>query len=459
MQVSRTAPSFRPQPASRISRRRFLSGGATAITALTVVPSHVLGLGGAASPNNKLNIACIGVGGRGGDNVRGVSSENIVALCDVDSRQAAKTFERFPNAKRFQDYRRMLDQVSREIDAVVVSTPDHTHAVALMNAIKRGKHVYSEKPLAHSLGEVRALMRAARQYKVVTQLGNQGHSFDSIRDFVTWVQAGTIGAVREVHAFCGSSYSKIRQLGIIKERHPVPATLDWDSWLGPAAYRNYHPAYLPGAWRGWMAFGTGVVGDWTCHVVDPVFWALNLSAPTHVQAEATDYDPLTQGETFPRGCVIHHEFAARGSRPPLKLTWYDGDRRPPRPEELGPGQELPGIGALVIGDKGKLVYGSHGAGGVKLIPDSRMKEFQEPPSSILRSPGHHQEWVRACKGGPAAGSAFDYGGPLTEIALLGIIALRFKGQRLAWDAASARFANCPEANRFVNPPYRQGWSL
>lgn len=442
------------------SRRGFLRVGTAALATMSIVPGYVLGLRGAVSPNNRLNIAAIGIGGRGGDDLNEVISENIIALCDVDANYAAKRFRQFPQAKIYSDFRKMLEEKSKEIDAVVIGTPDHTHAVIAMRAIKMGKHVYCEKPLAHSIQEVRLLVKAARQYKVITQVGNQGHASDSIRAFREWIEDGAIGAVREVHARCESVYGQPNQVDRVKETHPIPATLDWDLWLGPAPYRGYNPMYVPGRWRGWSAFGTGVIGDWTCHVVDPVFWALDLGAPTQIEAvETGDYDAVKHLETFPAGSVIRYDFPAKGNRPAVKLTWYDGAQKPPTPEELPKGQSLPGIGALVVGDKGKIVYGSHGAAGLKIIPASKMEGFSQQPKRLPRSPGHHREWIDACKGGKPPGSSFAYGGSLTELALLGIIATRFKGRKLEWSSADMKFANCPEANAHLRPALRDGWSL
>jgi len=442
----------------RLSRREFLSGAASTVAAFAIVPRHVFGMG-ATPPSDKLNIACIGVGGQGGGNVDAVRGQNLVALCDVDARRAARSLKKYPDVKQYRDFRKMLDEMDKQIDAVVVSTPDHTHAVACMAAIKRGKHVYCEKPLAHSIYEVRQVIKAAREHKVVTQLGNQGHSFESIRTFCEWVWDGAIGNVHEVHATCGTVYSRIRDLPRLEEKHEVPPTLDWDLWLGPAQYRRYHPLYMPGTWRSWMPFGTGVLGDWVCHVVDPVFWALDLGAPKTVQAEARDYDPKKHADTFPTGTIVKFEFPARGKRGPVTLIWFDGREKPPRPEELEPGREVPGTGAIVIGDKGKITYGSHGAGDVKIIPEEKMKTYQQPAKTIPRAKEHHADWLDAIKNGARAGSNFDYGGPLTEIALLGVIATRMLGQKLEWDSPNMRFTNCLEANQFINPPYRRGWTL
>ncbi len=444
--------------AQRTSRRTFLYRSSAVLASISVVPGSVLGLNGATPPSEKLNIAAVGAGGQAGSDLGNFASENIVALTDVDSRQGAGGFNRFPNAKRYQDFRKMLDEVGKDIDAVLVGTPDHTHAVAAITAIKMGKHVYCEKPLAHSIHEVRALMQAAREHKVITQLGNQGHSFDSMRVFREWIEDGRIGAVREIHAMCKSDYSQYAHLEAVKKGEPVPDTLNWDLWLGPVPFRPYHSAYLPGKWRGWTAFGTGVIGDWTCHVVDPVFWALDLDAPTAVQADTGDYDPEKDGETYPRASKVHYDFPAKGSRPPVKLTWYDGAARPEIPAELTEKEKFPEIGALVVGDKGKIIYGSHGAGRPTLLNPEQMAEAPKQPQRLSKSPGHYKEWVECCKTGKRAGSDFAYGGPLTEIALLGVIAMRCKGQKLAWNSQEMRFANA-QANRWLKPEFRSGWTL
>ena len=443
---------------TKTSRREFLRGATTTVATFTIVPRHVLGAGQRA-PSEKLNIACIGVGGRGGSNLNGVSGESIVALCDVDTRRAGKAFDKCPQAKRYQDFRKMLDEMDSQIDAVVVSTPDHTHAVACMAAIKRGKHVYCEKPLAHSIHEIRKLMKAAREHKVVTQLGNQGHSFNDIRMFCEWIWDGAIGQVREIHAACSAVHCKIDQLPKRKERHEVPPGLDWDLWLGPAKRRRYNPMYLPGSWRGWMPFGCGTIGDWVCHVVDPVFWALDLGAPTTICAQAKGYDPKKHADTFPMGTIVDYEFGARGKRGPVKLIWYDGVEKPPRPKDLEPGRKVRGTGAVVYGDKGTIMYGSHGAGSARIIPEEKMKAYKQPAQTLPRVRGHHHDWLQAIKNNTQAGSNFDYGGPLTEIALLGIIATRMLGRKLEWDGENMRFTNCDEADQFINPSYRKGWTL
>jgi predicted dehydrogenase len=445
---------------NQLKRRSFFRTTGVAAAALTILPRHVLAASGTTPPGEKLNIACIGVGGMGAGDVGAVSRDNhIVALCDADEKRSGETLKKFPAAKRYRDFRKLFDEMEKSIDAVTVSTPDHTHAVAVMAAIKRKKHVYCQKPLAHSVYEVRQLMKAAREYNVVTQLGNQGHSSDSIRNFCEWIWNGAIGKVHTIHAGCKSVNSHLDRLDRLKESHPVPPTLDWDLWLGPAQFRPYNPVYLPGAWRGWMPFGNGTVGDWTCHVVDPVFWALDLGAPSTIVARVKDYDPRKHADTFPKGEVITYEFPSTAKRGPITMHWYSGTERIPRPPELDRDEKDPETGAVVIGDKGTIVYGSHGAGGVRLIPQAKMDAYKRPEKTLPRVREHHQDWIDAIRKGTKAGSDFAYGGPLTEIAMLGVIAIKLAGTKLTWDAQSMQFIGNPAANQLVNPPYRAGWKL
>jgi predicted dehydrogenase len=447
------------------SRRQFLQA-ATGVAAFTIVPRHVLGGQGQTPPSEKLHIAGIGAGGQGGADIGAVAGDGgtqLVALCDVDLRpehREGTQIPKFPEAKVYRDFRKMFDEMADQIDAVIVGTPDHTHAVAAMAAIKRGKHVYCEKPLAHSVGEVRALMQAAREYKVVTQLGNQGHSFDTIRTFCEWVWDGAIGKVHTVHCGCAAVNSGIDQLPYMDRKEEIPAGLEWDLWLGPAQQRPYHRFYLPGRWRGWVPFGNGTIGDWACHVVDPVFWALDLGAPKTIQAQVKDYDPKTQGDAYPKGDIITFEFPAQGERGPITLVWHSGTEKIPRAKELEEGRKPVETGAYVYGDKGVIMYGSHGAGGVRIIPETAMQAYQRPQQKIPRVKEHHDDWLRAIRTGGKAGSDFSsYGGPLTEVAMLGVIALKLPGTKLEWDAPNMRFTNCDEANQYVNPAYRPGWTL
>jgi len=440
---------------NKINRRRFL-GGAAAVAGFTIVPRYVLGGAGYTPPSEKLNIAAIGVGGRGRSNIAALSGENIIALCDVDDVRAGETFKRFPKAKKYRDFRRMLEE-EKGIDAVVVSTPDHTHAAASMTAIKMGKHVYCEKPLTHSLYETRQLTAAARQAKVATQMGTQGHSDEGIRLICEWIWDGAIGPVRQVHLWTDRPLGWWPQgVGRPKDTPPVPSTLDWNLWLGPAAYRPYNPAYLPFVWRGWWDFGTGALGDMGCHIFDAPFWALKLGYPTSVEAHSTEVN----SETAPLASIIYYDFPARGDMPAVKLTWYDGGLRPARPEELEPGREMGNKngGVLFIGDKGKIMALDESAQSPRLIPETAMQAYKRPAKTLPRSIGHHQEWVRACKGGEAAGSNFDYAGPLTEVVLLGNIAIR-TGEKIYWDGANMKCTNVPKANEYVYRQYRDGWTL
>ncbi|MFA6563770.1 MAG: Gfo/Idh/MocA family oxidoreductase [Verrucomicrobiia bacterium] len=450
-----------PDPTFKLSRRNFLQRCAAGalLSAPMIVPRHVIAGSGQTPPSGKINIAGIGVGGMGHGDIMSVSGENLIAFCDVDETRAAKTFQKFPDVKRFKDFRKMFDAMEKQIDAVTVSTPDHMHAVAVMAAIKRGKHVYCQKPLAHSIHEVRQLMAAARKHNVVTQLGNQGHATESIRVFCEWIWAGAIGKVHTIHAGCNRVNSGINALPSLKEKHEVPRDLDWDLWLGPAKARPYNPAYAPSKWRGWVPFGNGTLGDWVCHVVDPVFWALDLGAPATIQSTAKDYDLKTQGNIYPTGERVTFEFPAKGDRGPVTLHWYSGTERIPRPPELEPERSDIEIGAAVIGDKGTITYGSHGASGARLIPETKMKAYKRPEKTLPRVKEHHQDWLDAIRAGRKAGSDFSYGGPLTELALLGIISMKMGGVKLEWDAAKMKFTNCPQANRHLNPPYRSGWRL
>lgn len=436
----------------KITRRRFL-GSAAATAAFTIVPRHVLGGARHVAPSEKLNIGCIGVGGQGAYDVGQFTNENIVALCDVDWEHAAKTFEKFPNAKRYRDFRKMLDAEDKNIDAVTVATPDNIHAVASMAAMKRGKHVYCEKPLCHDVYEVRQLTLAARKYGVQTQMGTQIHATTEMKVLVEIIRSGMIGHVRKVDLWSGKNWGGGTRP---TDTPPVPDTLDWDLWLGPAPYRPYHPTYLPGNWRRWWDFGTGTLGDMGCHIIDPAWWALDLDAPTSIEAQPGPFN----NETYPTKTIITWEFPARGSRPPVTVRWFDGENRPPRPKELEAGRKLPGQGGVYYGDKGTILY-PH-MGGPRLIPESSMKGFKKPEPFLPRveggAAGHYQEWVDACKGGRKPLSNFDYAGPLTEAILLGNIAAK-AGRKIEWDGPAMKVTNIPEVNQHLRRQYRSGWTL
>ncbi|MBN1844462.1 MAG: Gfo/Idh/MocA family oxidoreductase [Sedimentisphaerales bacterium] len=445
---------------NNISRRQFMGSAAATTAAFTIVPRHVLGGPGQTPPSEKLRIASIGAGGRASGDIEAVSQEEIVALCDVDWRNAAGSFKRFDKAKKYKDFREMLDKEDKNIDAVIVATPDHIHAVAAMAAIKRGKHVYCEKPLTHSVYEARKLAEAAREHQVATQMGNQGQASEETRRISEFIGAGAIGKVRRVHVWTDRPMQGLLNTywpqGVDRpgDTPAVPDTLDWDLWLGPAPERPYHPAYAPFKWRGWWDFGTGALGDIGCHALDPVFRALKLGAPTSVEATST----LVNNETYPAASMVHYDFPARGDLPPVKLTWYDGGMRPNRPDELEDGRSIGDNGTLYVGDEGLML-------GTTIIPEAKRREFKPPDPSIPRSPGHHAEWIAACKGDKPAGSNFDWAGPLAEAVLLGNIALRRSlkekvvRMKLQWDPEAFRITNLPEANEYLHREYRKGWSL
>ena len=447
-----------------LTRRQFATTAAMAALGSAVAPRRVFG-GQAAT--RKLNIAAIGVGGMGAANLRSCEAENIVALCDVDQAYAAKTFARYPEAAVYTDYLVMLEK-QKDIEAVIIATPDHTHAMITMACLRAGKHVYCQKPLTHTIAEARAIAEAATKYAVVTQMGNQGHSFESIRLLKEWLDDGAIGNVTEVHAWTdrpvgGDPWSDFAVRARPTDTPPVPETLDWDKWLGPVAFRPYSPEYLPMKWRAWLDFGTGALGDMGCHILDPAFWALELGPPQTIEATSTHYQPDVASETYPRASIVRYAFPARGSKPPVKLTWYDGRLLPPMPAEMEPGRTLPGSGALLIGDKGTILHGSHGADGVRLIPETRMQDYKRPPGTLRRvTEGHEGDWIRACKegaGGTPPCSPFEYGAALTQMVLLGVLAIRMKDQRLEWDNAAFRFTNNEKANELLQISYREGWTL
>ena len=443
-----------------VSRRDFIKTATLASAALSV--PHILrsqdNASGKQSANNKLNIALVGVGGRGYDAVQGLKSENFVAFCDVDDERAAKTYEEFPDVPRFRDYRQMLDKLGNKIDAVTVSTPDHMHFPIAMAALQMGKHVFVEKPLTHTVAEARQLDKLAREKKVATQMGNQGHALEGMRLIKEWIQAGVLGEVREMHSWTDRP---IWPQGVGIPDHSkmlpvVPPTLDWDLWLGVAAEREYDPAYVPFAWRGYWDFGTGALGDMGCHIMDGAYWALELTQPTSVEAisaRQTDQSP-------PTSSVVTYQFPARGKMPAVKWTWYDGGLMPLLPDELEPTRQLQENGTLIVGSKAT-VFADTYYSSARIIPETKMRELAPslPPKTIPRvEGGHFAEWVRACKGGPKAGSNFEYAAQLTETVLLSNLAVRAR-RRIEWDAAAMKVTNLPEANRYVTKSYRHGYGV
>lgn len=448
-----------------LGRRQFLGSAFAASMAATIVPRHVLGGAGFVAPSEQVRLAGIGAGGMGGGDINRHTSNGaqLVAVCDVDDERGAGTFNKFPDAKRYKDYRELLDKEENNIDAVTVGTPDHIHALASMKAIKMGKHVYCQKPLTHTIFEARALAKAAAEAGVATQMGNQGHGSEGARLTVEWIQAGVIGEVREVHCWSDRSGGWWPQ-GVKRptDNQEIPKTLDWNLWLGPAPERDYNSAYVPFKWRGWWDFGTGALGDMGCHIIDHPVWALNLGAPETVEArhtiEGSRENNKLNFETYPIASLVDYTFGARGDMPPVRMTWYDGGIMPATPAEMPEGQKLPSNGVLYIGSKGKMYHGSHG-GMPQLLPGELHEEAKNVERSIPRSRGHYEEWFDACKGIGKTVCGFDYAGPMTETVLLGVLALRSPGHPLEWDGENMKVKNEPELNQFVHKEYRAGYGL
>ena len=428
-----------------LNRRKFLHGAVAAGAAATLWAPGARRARAAAGPNEKLNIGIIGTANRAADNIDGVAGENIVAICDVDERYLGKAAERFPKAKTYDDFRKLLER--KDLDAVVVSTADHTHAPAAAGALRSGKHVYCEKPLAHTVHEARVLGRLAVETKLATQMGTQIHAGDNYRRVVELVRAGAVGPIREVHVWLGNKVWSGDKAHAASSA--VPAFLKYDLWLGPSPERPYNPEFHPASWRGWWDFGNGTLGDMGCHYIDLPFWALDLRHPTTVAAEGPPVDP----DVAPKKLSVRYEFPARGDQPPVALTWYDGGQRPPILTEKK--VEGWGSGVLFVGTKGMLIadYGNHA-----LLPEADFRDFKAPEPSIPSSTGHYAEWITACKTGSPTTCNFNYSGALTEAVLLGNVSYR-SGHKLKWNAEELRAEGCPEADEFLRREYRKGWAL
>ncbi len=438
---------------NHFSRRKFLGTTAATIAGATILPSNVIAGLGHKPPSDKLNIAGIGVGGKGYTNLRFMESENIVALCDVDWDYAGKNaFKRWYKAKQYKDFRILFEQ-QKDIDAVMIATPDHTHALPAAIAMREGKHVFLQKPLTHSVYESRILAETAQRYGVATQMGNQGNSAEGIRKICEWIWAGTIGEVTHVDTWTNRP---IWPQGLTKPEKGkrIPNNLDWDLFVGPAKWRDYHPTYHPWNWRGWWDFGTGALGDMGCHIIDPVFKALNLRYPTSVEASSTPFN----NESAPNAEFVRYEFPRRDNlpkvaMPEVSVNWYDGGFLPPRPEELQAGEQMgdEGGGCIFHGTKGKIMCGTYAANPT-LLPLSKMENFVEPEKTIRRiskamEGGHEQDWIRACKENKEsrveASSNFAYAGPLNETVVMGGVAVRLQSlnRKLEWDGPNMRFTN------------------
>jgi predicted dehydrogenase len=507
---SSTAPTV-----SAIDRRTFIRNASLAAAAFTIVPRHVLGGPRHIAPSDLVNIAGVGIGGMGRANLAALSTQNIVALCDVDwgfvdarysqipdqieqmtrrmeqlpsaeQRQRAqeqidnlrRLQEKAPRAARYTDYREMLEK-QKDIDAVVVATPDHTHAVIALAAMDLGKHVYVQKPLAWSVEECRRLAQRARETKVVTQMGNQGHSSDDARVVNEYIAAGAIGPVSEVHVWTNRplaywpqgiprpdslamSSQEVRwdmnavmqRLSAALGKYTPPEKLAWDLFLGPSPYVDYHPIYHPFNWRGWVDWGNGAIGDMGAHLIDHAYWALDLDYPTSVETRSTPYNH----QSYPMSSITYYEFPKKGSRPAVKLTWYDGGLMPAKPHELGSEELDPNGGVLYVGTKGKLLHDTYGAN-PRLLPKSLHESFGKPKQRFARvGTSHEMNWIDAIRGSAQTTSPFEYAGPLTEVMLLGIAALN-AGKKIEYDGANMRIKNVPDSDALLKRKYRQGWGI
>lgn len=464
-------------PGQRLARRRFLARGAAALglgaLAPMIVPRAVLGGAGFQAPSDTLAIAAVGVGGMGQHYLAGCKGERIVALCDLDHRLSARVFETYPDAARYHDFREMLEREARRFDALIVGTPDHTHAVILKAALDLSKHVYCAKPITHTIGEARKIRKAFLDAKgLVTKSSVQSSGTEASRSTTELLASGAIGAVRELHIWCDHPVypcSLVRPAGA----ETPPPGMDWDLWLGPAPSRPYHSAYHPWRWRPWWDFGSGTVGDMCCHTFHVYFRELQLGAPRAVYGcgsvrregmSAAVPTPECQSDAN----MVTWDFPARGALPPLGLHWYDGGLKPHRPEELDPAVALPPSGLLFVGEKGKLVAGyaggsflrGRGLKGGLLLPEETFRDFRDPPPTLERVADHYGEWTRAAKTGARTVCPIDLGCEMTEVGLLGALALRAGGGKLLlWDAESLRITGDADANAWVDPPYRAGWSL
>jgi predicted dehydrogenase len=455
-----------------INRRTFMGQSAAAAFGALIVPRHVLGGPGFLAPSDMLNVAAIGAGGMGASNMGNLVSQNIVAICDVDDKSVESSFidregkpredraalkAAYAKAKRYKDFREMLDK-QKDIEGVVIATPDHTHAPAAVMAMRMGKHVYVQKPLTYTVHEARVLRQVAAETGVVTQMGNQGHSHDDGRKMLEWIWAGAIGTVTEVHVWTNRP---IWPQGMARpeKSESVPKTLAWDLFLGPAPEVPYHPSYTPFSWRGWADWGTGALGDMGAHLIDHAYWALDLDAPSSIEAAGSPWGGKDKA-SYPLSTLVHYEFA-RGGRSPVKMTWYDGGLLPRRPPEMpADAQVNPGGGAMLIGDKGVIVYDTYGHN-PRLFTSGPAMDVASIPQTLPRIPvSHEMNWANACMGIGEANCPFSYAGPLTETMLLGVVALRAGyGRKLFWDAANGKFTNAPDADQYLHREYRKGWEL
>ncbi len=451
---------------NKLTRRAFLAATTTTAVAGTawaqqpntarVVPRRV-------SPNETLNVAGIGVGGKGMQNIMSYRRENVVALCDVDLDRAGEAFYRLPDAKAYRDYRKMLDEMADDIDMLTISTPDHTHAPAAYMAMKLGKHVYVEKPMTHTVAEARLLTATANEMGVATQMGNQGRSGDGARDLAEMVWDGAIGDIHTAHIWTDRPGGRWPHGGpkTAPPGEPVPEDMDWDLWIGPAPMREYNSMYAPFRWRGWLDFGCGALGDMACHIMDPAFFALKLG-----EADTFTVEPVQQqnanDQTWPTNAIVKYHFPARADMPPVDIYWYENGLLPERPEDIPAEQELGDggrNGSLFVGTDGYITAGEYG-GNARLMPDERMADYEMPDQTIPRVGGgnHYRNFLDACKGGEPASSNFNYAGPFTEMVLFGNVAL-IMDKKLEYDIAAMKVLNDDQAAQYLTKEYRAGWEL
>jgi predicted dehydrogenase len=459
--------------AKKITRRNLL-GGAAATAAFTIVPRHVLGGAGNTAPSEKINVAIIGTGGQGIVNMKQLFNEpdvRIAALCDINEQSDYSMFyyggvaglkpalglvtkQSGQPCPTYRDYRKMLD--NEDIDAVLVATPDHAHAMVVLDVIAKGKHVYCEKPLCRTVYETRVVTEAARKAGVATQLGNFGHSSEDIRLACEWIWDGAIGDIHDVYAWTSTGADRWTSLtDRPTETPPVPAGFDWARWLEPVPPRPYHPDYAPVRWRAWWQFGSGTIGDFACHHLDPAFWALKLDQSQTFSVEASSSG--TTAETCPAASLIYFDFPARAGMEPLRISWYEGGLMPPRPAQLEAGRRLGDNGILYVGTKGAIL-GEGWSRSPRIIPEAKMRAYHKPPKKLPRVKGHHRDWLDACKGKGAASNHFEYSGPLTEFTLMGNVALR-AGKKLDFDWKNMKVTNVADANNYIKPHYREGRTI
>lgn len=441
-----------------LSRRSFLRS-TSAIAAGTLIIPNLL----SCSANNKLNIAVIGVGGRGQANWSKVTKENIVAMCDVDDNRSAEGFKLFPKAKKYKDFRVMFDEMANQIDAVIISTPDHTHFAATMIAMQLGKHVYVEKPLAHNIWQLRTLKKAAKHYGIVSQMGNQGHTTNGIRLIKEWYDADVLGQVKEIHAWQGKLTFHpggywTKPESFPPQAHKVPSYLDWDLWLGPVANRPFNSAYAPKSWRGFYDFGNGMLGDWSCHTLDGPFWSLGLGMPHTVEGVVPN--PVSDHSFIADESTVKYQFGARGNKAPATMYWHEGGSKPEIRPEWGVNR-LPDSGMVMIGDKKTLITGGRPNNPHLMVSDAEWNEFlKNAPEKTIPRIGEEQpqqEWIDAIKNNTLPGSNFDYAADLTELALVGVLAQRFVS-RIEYDAKNMKVTNNPEIDAYIKEPVRKGWA-